>query len=129
MNNNEAVIEVYKKKLETMADLKTDLTDAHDLNQKLQQDIEILTKQQEKVKTYEKQIWKLTEELNQTKDKISGRDLKIQEARFSHQDAEKRAKELSNQNQFLKSQIEQLKVDNAKLSAELNLTNQEKETA
>ena len=77
MNNNEAVIEVYKKKLEAMADLKTDLTDAHDLNQKLQQDIEILTKQQEKVKTYEKQIWKLTEELNQTKDKISGRDLKI----------------------------------------------------
>ena len=77
MNNNEAVIEVYKKKLEAMADLKTDLTDAHDLNQKLQQDIEILTKQQEKVKTYEKQIWKLTEELNQIKDKISSRDLKI----------------------------------------------------
>ena len=35
MHNNEAVIEVYKKKLDSMAELKTDLADAHDLNQKL----------------------------------------------------------------------------------------------
>ena len=55
------------------------------------------------MKIYEAQILKLKQELSQTKDKVSSRDLKIQEAKFNHSDAEKRANELQNQNQFLKS--------------------------
>ena len=35
LKHSEAVIEVYKKKLEQMADLRTELVDAQELNQKL----------------------------------------------------------------------------------------------
>ena len=44
----EAVIEVYKKKIEQMADLRTELTDAQELNQKLYADIEMLQQDAEK---------------------------------------------------------------------------------
>ena len=67
-----------------MAELKQDLKFSEDLNQKLQQDLEISNKQQEKVKIYEAQILKLKQELSQTKDKVSSRDLKIQESKFNH---------------------------------------------
>ena len=67
-----------------MAELKQDLKYSEDLNQKLQQDLEISNKQQEKVKIYEAQILKLKQELSQTKDKVSSRDLKIQESKFNH---------------------------------------------
>ena len=36
LQNNEAVIEVYKKKLDNMGEMKQDLVDAQDLNVKLQ---------------------------------------------------------------------------------------------
>lgn len=36
-----------------MAEIKTELTDANELNQKLYQDIEILTQEQEKMKQLE----------------------------------------------------------------------------
>lgn len=36
LQNNEAVIEVYKKKLDNMGEMKQDLVDAQDINQKLQ---------------------------------------------------------------------------------------------
>ena len=67
-----------------MAEIKQDLKFSEDLNQKLQQDLEISNKQQEKVKIYEAQILKLKQELSQTKDKVSSRDLKIQESKFNH---------------------------------------------
>ena len=44
MKRNEAVIEVYKKKVEQMADLRAELTDAQELNQKLYADIEMMSK-------------------------------------------------------------------------------------
>ena len=67
-----------------MSEIKQDLKYSEDLNQKLQQDLEISNKQQEKMKVYEAQIGKLKLELSQTKDKVSSRDLKIQEAKFNH---------------------------------------------
>ena len=36
LQNNEAIIEVYKKKLDNMGEMKQDLVDAQDINQKLQ---------------------------------------------------------------------------------------------
>lgn len=47
MQKNEAVIEVYKKKVEQMADLKAELNNAQEENQRLQQDIEMLQSDQE----------------------------------------------------------------------------------
>ena len=40
LKRNEAVIEVYKRKLEQMADLKTELNDQQELNQRLQIEIQ-----------------------------------------------------------------------------------------
>ena len=40
------MIEVYKKKVEQMSELRAELTDANELNQKLQQDIEIYSQDQ-----------------------------------------------------------------------------------
>ena len=42
LKRNEAVIEVYKKKVDQLADIRSELADAHELNQKLNSDIELL---------------------------------------------------------------------------------------
>ena len=42
LKRNEGVIEVYKKKLEQMADLRAELVNSQELNQKLNEDIEML---------------------------------------------------------------------------------------
>lgn len=42
LKRNDAIIDVYKKKVEQMADLKAELTDAQELNHRLQADIEEL---------------------------------------------------------------------------------------
>lgn len=42
MKRNEAVIDVYKKKVEQMGDLRAELFDAQELTQKLYADIEML---------------------------------------------------------------------------------------
>ena len=47
LKRNEGIIEVYKKKFEQMAELRADLTDALELNQKLYADIEMMSKDQE----------------------------------------------------------------------------------
>jgi len=48
LRRNEAVIEVYKKKVDQMGDLKAELNDAQELNQKLIADIEMLQKDVER---------------------------------------------------------------------------------
>ena len=47
LKRNEAVIEVYKRKVEQMADLKAELTDQQELNHRLQSDIEEYQRNQE----------------------------------------------------------------------------------
>ena len=71
------MIEVYKKKVEQMSELRAELTDANELNQKLQQDIEIYSQDQEKVKQLDEYIQKLQKSLTAAKDKIHAKDLKI----------------------------------------------------
>ena len=47
LKRNEAVIDVYKKKVDQMADLRAELSQAEELNQKLYADIEMLQQDQE----------------------------------------------------------------------------------
>ena len=108
-----------------MSELRAELTDANELNQKLQQDIEIYSQDQQKVKQLDEYIQKLTKSLTAAKDKIHTKDLQIQEARFKNKDADSRVKELEAKNAFQMTQIEQLKTDNVRFEEELNLTRQE----
>ena len=77
LKRNEAVIEVYKKKLEQMADLKAELTDAQDLNQKLYADIEMLQRDQEKDQMLEDVVTRVQQELAHVKQKSDMKDLQI----------------------------------------------------
>lgn len=47
LSKNEAIIEVYKSKIESMAQLKSDLKDLQERNQRLLDSIEILEKEKE----------------------------------------------------------------------------------
>ena len=47
LKRNEAVIDVYKKKVDQMADLRAELLQSEELNQKLNADIEMLQQEKE----------------------------------------------------------------------------------
>ena len=47
LKRNEAVIDVYKKKVDQMADLRAELLQSEELNQKLNADIEMLHQEKE----------------------------------------------------------------------------------
>ena len=108
-----------------MSELRAELTDANELNQKLYQDIEVLSQDHQKVKQLEEYVQRLTDSLASAKDKVSQKDLQIQETRFNHQDAEQRVKELQAKNVFQMSQIEQVKADNVRLGEELTMVKAE----
>ena len=67
MKKNETLLDVYKKKLETLSDVRIELKDALDLNQKLYNDMEILQKETEKAAPLEKMVTKLQSELGKIK--------------------------------------------------------------
>ena len=68
---------MYKKKIEEMAMLKSDLKEQLDKNQRLSDRIEILEKEKENNKNYQEIIDFLNEELSKAKDKIVSLELTI----------------------------------------------------
>ena len=90
LKRNEAMIEVYKKKVDDMADMKLELNDATELNQKLYADIEMLQKDIEKGDTLEGMVGKLQNELGKVKQNADMKDLKLQETAFQLRDSESR---------------------------------------
>lgn len=64
LQKNGAIIEVYKKKVETMAELRQDLEDAKEENQKLYAEVKILMKDKERCTKLEECISQLTGELS-----------------------------------------------------------------
>ena len=64
MKRNEAVIEVYKKKVDQMADLKAELNSALELNQKLYSDIEMLERDADKDQMLESVVTRVQQELS-----------------------------------------------------------------
>lgn len=77
LKKNETLLDVYKKKLETLSDVRIELKDALDLNQKLYNDMEILQKETEKAAPLEKMVTKLQSELGKIKHQCDSKDLSI----------------------------------------------------
>ena len=94
LKRNEGVIEVYKKKMDQMADLRAELTDSQELNERLQADIEMLQGDQEKEQMLEDVVNRVQHELGQVKVKADMKELELQEVTFGLKDAEGRVKEL-----------------------------------
>ena len=63
LKRNEGVIEVYKKKLEQMADLRAELVNSQELNQKLNEDIEMLQHEQQKDQMLAQMVSKMQHEM------------------------------------------------------------------
>ena len=103
LKKNETLLDVYKKKLDTLSDVRIELKDALELNQKLYNDIEILQKETEKAAPLEKMVSKLQSELGKVKHQCDAKDLSIQEVNFKLRDSESRVKELENKETFFKT--------------------------
>ena len=77
LKRNEAVIDVYKRKVEQMADLKAELTDQQELNQRLQVDIQEMQRNQDQDQMLEDVVTRVQHELQQCKVKADMKDLEL----------------------------------------------------
>ena len=77
LKRNEAVIDVYKRKVEQMADLKAELTDQQELNQRLQVDIQEMQRNQDQDRMLEDVVTRVQHELQQCKVKADMKDLEL----------------------------------------------------
>ena len=122
---NEAIIEVYKSKVEQMGDLRTELTNSQEQNQSLQADIEMLQRDQDKDEMMEDVVRQVQHELGQVKVKLDMKELQLQEVTFGLKDAESRVKELETKEKFYNNQIDKLTSEQATKSEELILMKKE----
>lgn len=128
MKKNEALLEVYKKKLDAMGDVRIELKDAQKHNQKLHNDIEMLQKETEKTASLEKLATKRQLELGKVKQVCDQKDLIIQEVNFQLRDSESRIKELDQKQSFYKAQIDKLMAETTTAQEELMLMKRETES-
>ena len=90
LKRSEVLVEIYKKQVDQMADLRCELTIAQEENQKLYSNMEVLQHEVEKTTMLEEMVSRVQHELRQTKKKSDEKDLKIQTLTFSMRDAEGR---------------------------------------
>ena len=103
LKRNEAVIDVYKKKVDQMADLRAELLQSEELNQKLNADIEMLQQEKEQDLQLEEVVQRVQHELQNVKSNADQKELLLQEVSFNLKDAEGRVVELENKETFYKN--------------------------
>ena len=77
MRKNEAIIDVYKNKLDGMAEMKQELTESQELVTKLYADIEMLNQELTRTRALEECVNNLTDELNKARDRDVKKDLLV----------------------------------------------------
>ena len=77
LQRNDAIIEVYKNKLDDMAEMKQELTESQDLVTKLYADIDLLNQDVARTQALEQCVNDLTDELNKARDQANQKDLQL----------------------------------------------------
>eukprot|EP00347_Sterkiella_histriomuscorum_P012574 403368045 len=119
LSKNEAIIEVYKKKIGDMAQIKSDLKDMQDRNQRLVESLEILEKEKENNKNLKEYVQYLEEQLNSVKSKYDILEISSKKHDKKIKDLTGEKSELEKKNQFYKETIDQLESEVKKTNNEL----------
>lgn len=119
LKKNEAVVEVYKKKVDQIGDLRIELAQALERNTHLNAENDLLQQDKENLRVFEGMVEKLQGDISKVKLISDQKDLSVQDLSFSLSDSESRNKEHEQKELFFTSQIDKLNQEVASLSEEI----------
>ncbi|CDW90673.1 UNKNOWN [Stylonychia lemnae] len=119
LSKNEAIIEVYKKKIQDMAQLKSDYKDMQDRNQRLVESLEILEKEKGNNKNLKQYVQYLEEQLNSEKSKYDILEIQSKKNEKKNSDLINEKIKLEKENQFYKETNDQLESELKKANVQV----------
>lgn len=128
LSKNEAIIEVYKRKIDSMAQLKSDLKDFQDRCQALQEENQLLEKDRENNKNMKEYINHLDEALSNEKSKCDSLEKELRRAKEKAKYAEDRVQELEGKLYLDKERYEELESEVKQKDKELKQMRLEERT-
>lgn len=126
LKKSEGALEVYKKRLSEMSNLKAELTQSQDQVQRLTLDLQSLSTKTVNESQLEQTVQRLRKDIEKIKLRSESKELELQEATFELKDARTRIKGFEQKESFLTAQIEKLTSETSQLQEELILTKEDR---